>query len=82
MRAGITLLTKPNEGPVTKLAAVGVAAFSTLKTSTSILSRRPVPSLRSLLALRFRMFCAEALGAEHSEPQGQQGSQAWHRASA
>src|SRR4029077_18531925 len=60
IRAGMTLLVYPNDGPVTKVAAVGVAAFNTLKTSTSMLSR-PRPSLSSLLPRRFRMFCAESL---------------------
>ena len=59
MRAGMTLLTKPNDGPVTKFALVGVAAFNTLKTSTSMLRRRPPPNFRSLLAFRFRMFCGD-----------------------
>ena len=55
----MTPVMNPNDGPDWKFAAVGVAAFNTLKTSTPISSCRPLPSARSLLARRLRIFCAD-----------------------
>src|SRR5262249_23743397 len=58
IRAGRTPVMKPNDGPDWKFAPVGVAEFSTLKTSTSTSNRRPPPSGKSLLPRRLTMFCA------------------------
>src|SRR5262249_190190 len=61
IRAGMTPVTNPNDGPDWKFAPVGVAAFSTLNTSTFASSRRPPPIENSLVPRMFRMFCGESL---------------------
>ena len=58
---GVTPLTYPNVGPDWKSAPVGVAEFSRLKISKSMLSLLPWLNRKSLLARRFRILNGDRL---------------------